>query len=200
MRPVHTKSKEEILDIAIPLFAESGYSAVSMRIIAQKVGISAAALYHHFPNKQSLYLAAMTQVFANKSTTLLTILNSGTTPEKRFSQFIGSLCDLVHQDNNFNRLLQREMMDGDEFRLRLLATEVYHDVFQGVIELCRDLGVQKNHYLFAVSILGVVMFHFQTAAIRPYLPKNKEFHSDPQVIAMHVTQLLLKGLITGENK
>ena len=194
MRPLHPKSKEEILAIAIPLFAGSGYSGVSMRTIAHNVGLSAAALYHHFPDKQALYLAAMAQVFVDKADSLEKILDSRAAPEKRLAQFITRFCELVHQDNDFSLLIQREMMDGDESRLQLLATEVYHDLFQGVTGLCRGLNSQHDPYLFTISIIGLVMYHFQTAAIRPYLPHSIEQHSDPQVIANHVTQLVLHGL------
>ncbi len=196
MRPLHPKSKEEILAIAIPLFAGSGYSGVSMRTIAQNVGLSAAALYHHFPDKQALYLSAMAQAFVDKADSLEKILSSSATSEKRLSQFITRLCELVHQDNDFSMLIQREMMNGDEARLQLLATEIYHDLFQGVTELCQELNPQHDPYLLAISIIGLVMYHFQTAAIRPYLPHSKEQHNDPQVVARHVTNLVLLGLKT----
>lgn len=194
MRPLNPKSKEEILAIAIPLFAGSGYSGVSMRNIAQHVGLSAAALYHHFPNKQTLYLAAMAQVFADKGDSLVAILSNRAAPKKRLAQFITLLCEVVHKDNDFSMLIQREMMDGDEYRLQLLATEVYSDLFQGVTKLCQDLGPKHDPYLLAISIIGIVMYHFQTAAIRPYLPHSKEQHNDPQVVARHVTKLVLLGL------
>ena len=66
-RPVKPKSKTDILDLAIPLFAKSGYAGVSMRDIANVVGIKAASLYHHFPDKQSLYLQAMARAFEDKA-------------------------------------------------------------------------------------------------------------------------------------
>ena len=197
MRPLNTKSKEEILAIAIPLFARSGYSGVSMRAIALKVGVSAAALYHHFPDKRTLYLAAMAQAFVDKADSLEEILSSRVAPEKRLAQFITCLCELVHKDNDFSMLIQREMMDGDESRLQLLASEVYHSLFQGVTELCQELDPKHDPYLLAISIIGSVMYHFQTAAIRPYLPHSKEQHSDPQVVARHVTNFVLQGLKTG---
>ena len=102
MRPLNTKSKEDILAIAIPLFAGSGYSGISMRTIAQKVGVSAAALYHHFPDKQTLYLGAMGQVFADKAESLEKILSSRVEPRKRLAQFITGLCEVVHKDNDFS--------------------------------------------------------------------------------------------------
>jgi AcrR family transcriptional regulator len=48
------RTKEQILIESTVLFAMKGYSAVSMRDIAQKVGITPAALYNHFTNKDDL--------------------------------------------------------------------------------------------------------------------------------------------------
>jgi len=48
------ETAEIILDKAHELFAEKGYERSSMREIAQRVGISKAALYHHFKNKEEI--------------------------------------------------------------------------------------------------------------------------------------------------
>ncbi|MEA1923806.1 MAG: TetR/AcrR family transcriptional regulator [Pseudomonadota bacterium] len=196
MRPLNPKSNEEILAIAIPLFAKSGYSGVSMRNIAEKVGVSPAALYHHFSGKETLYLAAMTQTFVDKAAILKEILGSRAAPEERLAQFVARFCELLDQDNDFSMLIQREIMDGDKSRLQFLATEVFHGLFQGVIELCRELDSLKDPYLTAVSLIGVVMYHFQVAVLKPYLPYSREHYNDPQVVAQHATKFILQGLKT----
>jgi AcrR family transcriptional regulator len=38
VRPENPKNKKDILKLAIPLFARGGYSGVSMRQIAKKLG------------------------------------------------------------------------------------------------------------------------------------------------------------------
>lgn len=48
------KTAQRILDESLSLIAQSGYSAVSMRMIAQAVGVNVGALYNHFPNKQQI--------------------------------------------------------------------------------------------------------------------------------------------------
>ena len=47
-------TKPKISEIALHLFAERGYAAVSMRQIASKVGLQAGALYNYFPDKQTI--------------------------------------------------------------------------------------------------------------------------------------------------
>src|SRR5215469_27574 len=47
--------KQLIVEAAGQVFSERGYHAASMEEIAAGVGISAAALYRHFPNKYALF-------------------------------------------------------------------------------------------------------------------------------------------------
>jgi AcrR family transcriptional regulator len=44
----------QILDIAATLMREKGYEATTIRAIAQKVGIKAGSVYHHFPSKDEI--------------------------------------------------------------------------------------------------------------------------------------------------
>jgi AcrR family transcriptional regulator len=44
---------------SLKLFARHGYAAVSMRQIADAVGVQASALYKYFPNKQQLLIALL---------------------------------------------------------------------------------------------------------------------------------------------
>ncbi len=56
-RPVGTKGSDtaqKVRQNALRLFASDGYAAVSMRMIADAVGVQAAALYNHFPTKQDI--------------------------------------------------------------------------------------------------------------------------------------------------
>ena len=48
--------KRQIEEAAATAFAQSGYHAVGMQDIAAMVGISAPALYRHFPNKYALFV------------------------------------------------------------------------------------------------------------------------------------------------
>lgn len=46
---------EQILEIACRLFSEKGFDRTSLRDIADAAGITKAALYYHFPDKDSLH-------------------------------------------------------------------------------------------------------------------------------------------------
>jgi AcrR family transcriptional regulator/DNA-binding XRE family transcriptional regulator len=54
--PVST-GRGEILAAAIALFADKGYSRVSIRELAQRAGCSTANLYHHFASKYDIFVS-----------------------------------------------------------------------------------------------------------------------------------------------
>lgn len=56
--------KQQILNAARDLFAQSGYPNVTMAQIAERVGITAGALYRHFSNKSVLLQEVIAQNFA----------------------------------------------------------------------------------------------------------------------------------------
>lgn len=53
--------RERILEVAENLFTEHGFSAVSIRDIAQRCEVTNAALYYHFPSKAALFSEVMEQ-------------------------------------------------------------------------------------------------------------------------------------------
>ena len=60
----HTR-REEILQAAKELFLEEGFDSTTIRRIADRVGISAPALYLYFTDKEALMLALCDQTFAH---------------------------------------------------------------------------------------------------------------------------------------
>jgi AcrR family transcriptional regulator len=61
-RVVARETRAEILETALELFATKGYGGASLREIAERLGITKAALYYHFPAKEDLLLALVEPV------------------------------------------------------------------------------------------------------------------------------------------
>ena len=186
---------QAIYDKAIPLFANSGFSGVSMRHVANAVDISIAALYHHFPDKKTLYIRCIESAFSNKATGLTDALGQSGSPEQKLEHFIYQFTLLMSKDEHFRQLLQRELLDGDDARLQTLAKDVFQTQFKAVAELAQTLAPKCDAHMMAISITGLVLFHLETAPLRQFLPGERSEHNTPSFIAAHVTQLLLNGVI-----
>jgi AcrR family transcriptional regulator len=53
----HVDTRQRILDVALDLFTEQGYDGTSLRQIAERLGVTKAALYYHFESKEDILLA-----------------------------------------------------------------------------------------------------------------------------------------------
>jgi len=184
-------SKNHILKKAAKLFAVRGYNGVSMRELSKSVGLTAAALYHHFPDKKTLYLEVMKYVFADKATAISMALQVEGTPLERLENLINSYTQLVNSDPELRALVVWELLDDDEERLKLVAEEVLIEPFKAMTGLIAELAPGADHYMLTISIIWLVMSHFETAPMCRFLPGWKPEHSDPRNISKH-----LMGLIT----
>ncbi len=187
-------SREEILSAAIPLFSAAGYTGVSMRDTARACHLNVGSLYHHFKDKQHLYLAAIQQAFADHSVILMEVLESSAPPLERLTRLIDVLCQLLSEDQTFSRLIQRELLDADEVRLKFLAEQVFGDLSNTLNRLCQELSPQFDPALLANSIMGITIYLFQSAPLRKNLFGFRAEHEHPEIIGQHLQQLLCQGL------
>ena len=58
------RSRRAILDSALHLFSHHGYGATTMRDIAEKAQVSTGNVYHHFPDKETLFRTLIDDYFA----------------------------------------------------------------------------------------------------------------------------------------
>jgi AcrR family transcriptional regulator len=59
------KVRAALLDRCIALFANQGFSGLTMRRLAKALGVSTGTLYHYFSNKEALF-AGVVQAVANR--------------------------------------------------------------------------------------------------------------------------------------
>lgn len=77
-----TEAKERILGAARELFLSGGAEAVTMRSVAERVGVTATALYRHFDSKEALLQAVIRSGFEGFGAYLYRALE-GTQPQDR---------------------------------------------------------------------------------------------------------------------
>jgi len=59
----HGSLRETLLETAVEVVVESGLAALSLRELARRAGVSSAAPYRHFPDKEAVLRAVATQGF-----------------------------------------------------------------------------------------------------------------------------------------
>ncbi len=187
-------AKEKILIKAKKLFAEKGFSEVTMRSLAKAVNISVAAIYHHFPDKNALYLETVQYAFSDKAMVFSEVWLLNSSAEKKLELFVGSLIQILQSDQEFHRLIQREILTGNTERMKMLAEDVFKEQFCFLLTLMKEIAPEKDAHLSAISVLSLCKHHFEMQPLRRYLPEWDTHHEQPEVIEKHVVGLLLNGL------
>ncbi len=100
---------DAILDSAKQLFTKKGYDATSMNLIANKVGITKAALYYYFDSKESILVELMDRAL-KKSAYLI--------DKKEKSE--EDYCNYNIIENRVTKLLDFFIQEKDVFRIMLV--------------------------------------------------------------------------------
>lgn len=85
----HGDLRSSLVDAASIMLKESGIDGLSLRKLADKVGVSRTAPYHHFKDKNELLCAIAEQGFMHWQQDATAIFNSvGLTAREKYRQFI----------------------------------------------------------------------------------------------------------------
>lgn len=57
------RSRRAVLDAALSLFSHHGYRATTVRQIADRASVSTGNVYHHFPDKETIFRALIDEYF-----------------------------------------------------------------------------------------------------------------------------------------
>ncbi|WP_428353347.1 TetR/AcrR family transcriptional regulator [Methyloprofundus sp.] len=188
-------SKENILQIAVTLFSKQGFDGVSMRDLAKAVNMSTAAVYHHFPNKHALYLQAMHFAFAKQESAFDEVWQAELEAEEKLRRFVNCLTQVLTEDVDFRRFMQRELLDADDERMQLLAKQVFQQQFTQLMTVIEQLsGSQQPVHFSALSVIALVCDIIQMQPLSRHLPGWQAEHEEVDFIATHVLNLLMNGI------
>ncbi len=119
-------TKEKILITALHLFAKNGYEAVSVSMIAGKLGITKGALYRHFKNKRDIFQSIVERMRdADRERAEKYSMPEGTMEETAEAYRQTSLDIIADYTKAQFRYWTEEEFPSD-FR-KLLTLEQYHD-------------------------------------------------------------------------
>jgi len=188
------KIREQILERSIRLFAKAGYDGVSMRDVAVAVGLTPAALYYHFSDKEQLYVDAVGYAFRKVTGVLKSAIEAAATPLAQLESVVGVATKMLAKDKSLVRLMQWVKLDSDRQRLQKLGTTAFDELFLTIHKLVAKLGSGYNASLLTVSIASMVVFPFEVMDTCRFLPGYQSQNDNPAILAKHVVGLLCHGL------
>lgn len=178
-----TNTKQHILDVALNLFSQRGYSSVSIRDICSQVGIKESSVYYHFKNKQEIfddlckYFTDVTVHIANNFNAKMS--EATTVTDEEFLSVCQTYMNYYLMDekiNNFIRMLILEQGTNSK------AAEIYHTVL-----FDKALAAHKTIFEWLIRIGFLRDGNVENMVMEYYAPIVYFFH-----------RYLVAGMITEE--
>ena len=133
-------SRAAILEAAQQLFMRDGFHGISMRQIAEAVGVTKAALYYHFQDKEELFVAIVEQYLLAMSAMIDEVAAGGGSARERVSELVRRILAQPPEQRSIIRLASQEVGSiSPPNRARFRA--MYHDQFIGRISALLDEGM-----------------------------------------------------------
>jgi len=203
---VHASGEQGILDAAEILFAEKGFDAVSMSAIAKLAHTSKPNIYHHFKNKNELYLAIMKTAVQRSSTLLDALEDAPGTFRQRLAGFSAGQLDNILAHTRSTQLILREALSGGSERGREIAKYTVGEVFNRLVSMVKQ-GQEEGEFrsdidpaLASFMIVSENMFYFQSVPVMKHIPEA-DFSEDARAYNDGVMDIFFNGVLQeGENK
>ncbi len=182
--------KDQIEKEAALLFKEKGYSASSMRDLAQRVGIEAGSLYSHFKSKESILQKICFDMANSFFESLDAIENREINAEIQLRNAIKAHMEVLMKDPDETSVFQNEWKHlsepylGDFIEMR----KTYENRFRNILKKGMDDGIFKSHDL---KILNLTLL----SALNNTLNWYKTSKDDSDDIALKLSNIFLTGLI-----
>ncbi len=140
-----------VREAALRLFASEGYAAVSMRAIANEVGVQAGALYNHFPTKQAILFNLLETHMLELNAAWEAESAKFTSPRAALEGFVlfHIRYHLDRHDAVFISYMELRNLEPENFR----RIEALRRVYEGYLRKIISLG--KENGTFAVSDVPV---------------------------------------------
>jgi len=197
---VSASGEQGILEAAEILFAEKGFDAISMSAIARLANTSKPNIYHHFKNKNELYLAVMKTAVHRSSVLLDALEDAPGTFKQRLTGFSAGQLDNLLSHKRSTQLILREALSGGSESGREIAKYAVGEVFTRLAAMVQQ-GQQEGEFrkdidptLAAFMIISTNMFFFQSAPVMQHIPEAG-FSDDPDAYNKGVMDIFFNGVI-----
>jgi AcrR family transcriptional regulator len=171
-------ARERLLETAIGIFAEKGYSGASVREIVEQAGVSKPVLYYYFKSKEGLFLAILDMAENLQKDLLAGVLKSTGDVLERLLILYRRLYVGIDQNRNLYKMIHG-LISGPPQGAPDYDFTRYHRHMFNAIHIIYEAGVEAGEVKKAAAaevaylVLSLIDFCLHMDQVQPQL-------SDPQ--------------------
>ncbi len=181
----------QILTIAMRKFIASGYHGLAMREIAEALGVSKAALYYHFKDKEELFLAVLFPYLDAMEVALDRIAAQPGPTANQIQSFVQHVLTQPAEERAIIRLGSQELGQLSATARKAFG-KVYQEKFIGKLNALAQRGIDRGEFrpldpeVITWALLGMLYPYFY--------PAHTGNRSLPEATIDSVTAIFLEGV------
>ncbi|MEN9336202.1 MAG: HTH-type transcriptional repressor KstR2 [Bacteroidota bacterium] len=189
MKPIDRKT--EIINVAARLFKEKGYSAVTVRDIAQALNIKAASLYNHITSKQEILVLIVITIAEEFTEVMEAVRQSETTAIAKIDRIIQLHIDITLRNPDALACLNNDWMHlekEDDLKYFLKMRTDYEENFRQIVKE----GIQNSE--IQTHNPEVIIFSILSTLRTLYIWYNKTKSLSETSLRNDMRTVLLNGI------
>ncbi len=185
--------RQQLLEVALRLFAAGGFEATTMDEIAEAAGVTKPLLYQHFASKRALYVELCDGVARSLLEAIGKAVAGADGPRQQVEGGFAAYFHLVvSQAESFTLLFGSDVPDDPELSRAVRHVE---DMLAEAVGVLIDAGLEEEHRrLLAYAVVGMAegaSRYFLGVHQRPGRPLDE---ADASAAARHLANLAWAGL------
>lgn len=194
------RSRRQVLDAALQLFSRQGYRATTMREIADSAGVSTGNVYHHFPDKESIFRTLLddySEIIDTQRFPFSRALRSGIFPDNL--ELLGFAArDSVRQFRQYMALIFVDVIEFDGTHIRKFYSDMGRR-FMHIIEEEGALDAVKSRVRPGVNpssaVLLVTRVFFSYFQLEILFGIAEPFGKDSSEMVREIADILRSGIV-----
>lgn len=190
------KKKEEIIKIALGLYAKKGFYRTNIKDVTKKAGMSAPTFYHYFPDKRELFMEVIEYVINEWKVKLLEALAREPDPTKKtiimfrtFQQHYPKVGEVLNH-------LRAGVAIGDRWAQNKLK-HVYQALMENILKLTKESIEKGTIRQVDAELLAYFFFMIDEAAIQRLALDDK--YTTKELMSF-VADMIAFGFLTPKGK
>ncbi len=190
----HGNLRQELIDTAIATVAEKGVSRLSLREVARRVGVSHAASYRHFSDKEALLAAVAEEGFLGLTQALETAIQTVRDPLDRLeTSGVAYVRYAIDRPHHYRIMFGSHQRHRDRYPALQTASQQSFQVLVDLVVAGQNAGLIRSGDAKKLAWVAWSLVHgLAMLAIDGQLPIVET--EDPEAIARFVTHTLTIGL------
>ena len=198
IREKKDESIRRILDAAIEVFSEMGYSGARVDEIAKRAGINKAMIYYRIGDKKKLYIEVLHNLFGDIALRISKNISEKADPEEKLKQYIKNIAGTIAEHPHLPGIMMRELASGGS-NVNESITKDFVDILAIPKEILeegkmRNVFIDANPMVVHMMVVGFMMFFRTTKPVRDQYLKNDLSKMSIKEGMAEIERLILRAL------